>query len=224
MTYSKLRVNRWIFYRIWSLNSACAPPPTPPKKKKEEKVLKLCGKFLNFVVKRLKEPCLWSQESEKKSKFGFLQASFPLDKVYVCVCVLMKGGRGWSMHWNHLIHVFLLGCFECVVWAFVLLLPSSLQTWSGICHQWWIRLLTWCGFFLVTLMWPVQLMHFKHIKLTEPLWTDPGLKSGISVCKLISTLKKKCRWGMNCWTISLNPRQTYQATKRKELYNIGLYI
>ena len=27
-------------------------------------------------------------------------------------------------------------------------------------------------------------------QLTEPLWTDPGLKSGISVCVLISTLKK----------------------------------
>ena len=28
-------------------------------------------------------------------------------------------------------------------------------------------------------------------QLAEPLWTDPGLESGISVCKLISTLKKK---------------------------------
>ena len=27
--------------------------------------------------------------------------------------------------------------------------------------------------------------------LAEPLWTDPGLKSGISVRDLISTLKKK---------------------------------
>ena len=27
-------------------------------------------------------------------------------------------------------------------------------------------------------------------QLAEPLWTDPGLKSGISVLKLISTLKK----------------------------------
>ena len=36
-------------------------------------------------------------------------------------------------------------------------------------------------------------------QLAEPLWTDPGLKSGISVRKLISTKKKKkCRWGMNC--------------------------
>ena len=28
-------------------------------------------------------------------------------------------------------------------------------------------------------------------QLAEPLWTDPGLKSGISLCKLISTYKKK---------------------------------
>ena len=28
-------------------------------------------------------------------------------------------------------------------------------------------------------------------QLSEPLWTDPGAKSGISVCKLISTFKKK---------------------------------
>ena len=28
-------------------------------------------------------------------------------------------------------------------------------------------------------------------QLVEPLWTDPGLKSGISVRELISTLKKK---------------------------------
>ena len=31
----------------------------------------------------------------------------------------------------------------------------------------------------------------KSSQLTEPLWADPGLKSGISVCKLISTVKKK---------------------------------
>ena len=47
--------------------------------------------------------------------------------------------------------------------------------------------------------------HNSH--LTEPLWTDPGLKNGISVRELISTLKKKKkkkkhRRGINCWTIS----------------------
>ena len=45
-------------------------------------------------------------------------------------------------------------------------------------------------------------------QLTEPLWTDPGIKSGIRVHELISTLKKKkkCRQGMNCEAFSLNPR------------------
>ena len=28
-------------------------------------------------------------------------------------------------------------------------------------------------------------------QLAEPLWTDPGLKKGISLCELISTLKKR---------------------------------
>ena len=39
-------------------------------------------------------------------------------------------------------------------------------------------------------------------QLTEPLWTDPGTKSGISVCKLISTLKKK-KAGGNEWSYIL---------------------
>ena len=44
-------------------------------------------------------------------------------------------------------------------------------------------------------------------QLAEPLWTDPGQKNKISVCKLISTFKKKkCRRGMNCRTFSQNPR------------------
>ena len=47
-------------------------------------------------------------------------------------------------------------------------------------------------------------------QLAEPLWTDPGVKSGISVHKLISTLKKtkkKRRQGMNGQTFSQNPRK-----------------
>ena len=45
-------------------------------------------------------------------------------------------------------------------------------------------------------------------QLAEPLWTDPGLKSGISVRKLISIKKKKKkhRRAMNCRTFSQNPR------------------
>ena len=45
-------------------------------------------------------------------------------------------------------------------------------------------------------------------QLSEPPWTDPGLKSEISVRELISTLKKKKkhRRGMNCRTLPQNPR------------------
>ena len=32
-------------------------------------------------------------------------------------------------------------------------------------------------------------------QLAEPQWTDPGLKSGVDVHKLISTLKKKKKRG-----------------------------
>ena len=43
-------------------------------------------------------------------------------------------------------------------------------------------------------------------QLAGPLWTDPGLKSGISVRELSSTKKKKKkrRQGMNCRTFSQN--------------------
>ena len=47
-------------------------------------------------------------------------------------------------------------------------------------------------------------------QLAEPLWTDPGLKSEISVCELTSTLKKKeekkRRQRMNGQTFSKTPR------------------
>ena len=55
-------------------------------------------------------------------------------------------------------------------------------------------------------IWP------QSFQLAEPLWTDPGKKSGISVLKLISTSKKKekkeekrCRWGVNGKKFSPNP-------------------
>ena len=51
--------------------------------------------------------------------------------------------------------------------------------------------------------------------LAEPMWTDPGIKSGISVRELISTLKKKekkRRRGMNCRTCSQNPRKRLKTT------------
>ena len=46
----------------------------------------------------------------------------------------------------------------------------------------------------------------KSSQLAEPLWTDPGIMSVVSVRKLISSLKKKPRrWGMNGRTFSQNP-------------------
>ena len=59
-------------------------------------------------------------------------------------------------------------------------------------------------------------------QLTEPLSTDPGQKSGISMHELISTVKKKkeekkkCRQGMNCQTFSQNPH-----TQRKSYHHEG---
>ena len=43
-------------------------------------------------------------------------------------------------------------------------------------------------------------------QLAEPLWTDPGLRSGISVHDLISTLKKMRSRGRNCRTFSKTSR------------------
>ena len=42
-------------------------------------------------------------------------------------------------------------------------------------------------------------------QLTEPLWTDPGLKSKISVCDLISTSKKKKITGRE-WIVEHSPK------------------
>ena len=50
------------------------------------------------------------------------------------------------------------------------------------------------------LWWNIQP---QSSQLAEPLWTDPGIKSGISVHELISTSKakqKKRRWEVNGWT------------------------
>ena len=49
-------------------------------------------------------------------------------------------------------------------------------------------------------------------QLAEPLWTDPGVKSGISVRELIATKRKKDikkekrKWKMICRIFSQNPR------------------
>ena len=60
-------------------------------------------------------------------------------------------------------------------------------------------------------------------QLAEPLWTDPGLKSGISVHDLISTSRnnnKKRRRGINCRPFSQNPLtrgKSHLTTKHNEL-------
>ena len=43
-------------------------------------------------------------------------------------------------------------------------------------------------------------------QLAEPLWTDPGLKSGINLHKLISTLKKKEKSAGGEWTVEHSPK------------------
>ena len=54
----------------------------------------------------------------------------------------------------------------------------------------------------------------QSFQLAELRWTKPGVKSGISVRKLISTLKKKKRTGEECRTFSQSPR-----TRRKSHYH-----
>ena len=59
-------------------------------------------------------------------------------------------------------------------------------------------------------IWP------RSSQLAEPLWTDPGIKSGISVCELISTKKKKKsgRQGINGPTFF---KKLLQARKKPPL-------
>ena len=68
-------------------------------------------------------------------------------------------------------------------------------------------------------------------QLAVPLWTDPGLKSWIRVCELISTSKKKGggsggRAGMNGRTVSQNPRKRgkshHHYKERKKTKEISL--
>ena len=51
-------------------------------------------------------------------------------------------------------------------------------------------------------------IRLQSSQLADPLWTDPGIKSEISVRELISASKKKRRRrAMNGRTFSKNPRQ-----------------
>ena len=59
-------------------------------------------------------------------------------------------------------------------------------------------------------------------QLAEPLWTDPGLNSGIGVHELISTLrkKKKVQVGIESWNL---PTKSSQA-KKKAIVTITITI
>ena len=50
-------------------------------------------------------------------------------------------------------------------------------------------------------------------QLTEPLWTDPGLKSGIKVGKLISTSKKKSKSAGREWIFEYSPNSSRMRGK-----------
>ena len=47
-------------------------------------------------------------------------------------------------------------------------------------------------------------------QLAEPLWADPGLNSGIRVCELISTLKKKKAQAGNA-SLKFSPKSSQQG-------------
>ena len=53
-------------------------------------------------------------------------------------------------------------------------------------------------------------------QLTEPLWTDPGLKSGIRVHELISTLKKKKQVEYECSNIPPLPKSLQARIKQPQ--------
>ena len=59
-------------------------------------------------------------------------------------------------------------------------------------------------------------------QFAEPLWTDPGIKSGFSVHKLISALKKNTKWGkqgMNGQMYSRNARKQGKSHQWKEVHS-----
>ena len=58
----------------------------------------------------------------------------------------------------------------------------------------------------------------KSPQLAEPLWTDPGLKSRISVCELISTLKKKKKAHAGNKWLSILPKSSLVRKKRVLVY------
>ena len=60
----------------------------------------------------------------------------------------------------------------------------------------------------LNLSWKIR---SQSSQFAEPLWTDPGLKSGINVCELISTLKKKAQ-AENEWS-NILPKSSYASLR-----------
>ena len=58
-------------------------------------------------------------------------------------------------------------------------------------------------------------------QLTEPPWTDPGLKSGIGACELISTLKKKKAQAGNEWS-NILPKSWQVRKKPAHLFTASV--
>ena len=95
--------------------------------------------------------------------------------------------------------------------------PKHAYTFDPTKSEWadCVAVQAWCGYLSEKFTrnssrktWP------QSSQLAEPLWTDPGVRSGINVCELISTTKeeKKHRQGMNDQTFSPKPRKRGKAT------------
>ena len=65
-------------------------------------------------------------------------------------------------------------------------------------------------------------VHFScWLLFAEPLWTDPGLKSGLSVCELISTLKKKRKKAQaGNKLLNILPKSSHASKKATTLFGV----
>ena len=61
-------------------------------------------------------------------------------------------------------------------------------------------------------------------QLAEPLWTNPGLKSGISVCKLISTLKKREKKRRGEWIVENSPQILAREEEATTMYVLAVVL
>ena len=90
--------------------------------------------------------------------------------------------------------------------------------------------LTWWGCYSVPFYQrqkPKELAHSFYsvlvaisVFVAEPLWTDPGIKSGISVHELISTLKKKKAQAGDDW-LNILPKSLQARKKPPDALHFG---